>query len=187
LLCADTEITHGDAAKSHEQKIFRVDDNDSLLVIAYSGSVPFAKMFIEDCCESFHNLTDKSKRAIRNYVSERLKSFHSSHIYPHPSRGYSGGPDFSLIVGIESKIDGLDFFSTNDCAVNNIEGFQCIGIGEYLARYIIQQDFRFLLPREDAERIAEKAIEAAKWNIPACGGSHQIVFLGEGRGEKFSR
>lgn len=185
LLYADSEITYGGIAKSHEWKISYEESDESILAMAFAGSVPFARMFIEECNEGFHELADKSKKSIRKHVSTKLSDFHGSHIYVHPQKGYLGGPDFSLIVGIWSKIDGLDFFSTSESAINKIDEFHCIGVGEYLARYVIQQDFVPMLSCELAEKIANKAIKAAKANIPGCGGAHSIVFLGEGRGKSF--
>jgi 20S proteasome alpha/beta subunit len=177
LLCADTEITRGESLKTQESKIYLSEDGRNQLAITYSGSVSFAKMFIDECQRTFPDFPDKSKMAVRQFISERLLEFHKVRVYPHPRYQLTGGPDFQLMVGIWSEVDGLDLFFTEDTAVNSIDDYQCMGIGEYLARFIIEQDFKTLWTRGEATAAAQKALKTAKHYVPYCGGGSDFFFL----------
>jgi 20S proteasome alpha/beta subunit len=182
LLCADTEVTHGDALKTHTSKVYLCEEGKSRLAIAYAGSVPFARMFIEECKRIFPDFADKPKIEVRRCISDGLLSFYESRIHRHPHYRQVGGPDFWLIVGVWSEIDGLDLFSTDDTAVNSIETYECVGAGAYLARFLIEKRFNPGWTSGDASSAMEATLQTIKHHVPYCGGASDFVFLGESSG-----
>jgi 20S proteasome alpha/beta subunit len=181
IVCADSEFTHGEIHKSYDWKIFEFAEPDwsSRLVMAFSGSVQFAKMFIESAGKHFLSLPDRTAENTEGMVGDLLVDFYQRHIYPHPKFQLYGGPDFQLIVGIKGSAGGLRLLSTVETAVAKIEVCESIGIGQYLVRHLLRAVHFPSMNMEEAHLAIASAMNEAKNSVPACGGKNQFFLLGE--------
>jgi hypothetical protein len=145
-----------------------------------AGSVPYAKMAVEKIVHSIAAIPerDKTKVNIRNKIESVLFKLHEKHIFKHPHFQLQGGPDFYLIVGVWSHLDGLDFFSQTETALTDIVDFHCTGVGEDLSRFVIKSIFRHRgLSIWDAANVAVHVLRLTKENVTYCGGRDQFAYL----------
>jgi 20S proteasome alpha/beta subunit len=198
LICGDTK--HTGVAVQHKSKIHTKEyPSGAKSVFALAGRSPLARMAIAECETAIEASTSPTLQEMQDAVVDVLINIHTKHVFPHPLRGYSGGPDFNLVVGLFSPHDGVGLYSTEETALDVIPTFHCIGTGEYLGRYIIHP--RYPGPQASLSKVLFTAITALSRikNFDAdCGGKSLFAVLrsnGElgyesefdiSQGEKFS-
>lgn len=181
LVCSDSMYTIG-TMKTTGKKIFRATVGDERLVFGIAGSVPHGKMFIEKAVPRLATIpsTERTKKTMRVRLENALLHFYQKHMFPHPFFQREGGPDFSLIVGTWSPIDGLDCFVTSDTATTDINDWYPTGIGQDVARLAANAMFRHPnLSLSDALMVATYVLKETKDNVAFCGGPNQFAFLKE--------
>src|ERR1700682_1660300 len=179
LVCSDSHCTIG-AMKVVGRKVFRAAIGQDRMIFGIAGTVPYGKMFIEKLIPRIAAIPDakRTKAAIRSEVENWLFKFYKKHIFPHPFFQREGGPDFNLIIGTWSHLDGLDCFSTSETTVTDVNDYECIGYGQDVARLAIKGIFRHkYLSRDDAVNVAVHVLRETKENIIYCGGDNQFAFL----------
>src|SRR6267378_5285598 len=179
LLCADSHYTIG-AMKVVGRKVFRAAIGQDRMIFGIAGTVPYGKMFIEKLIPQIAAIPEegRTKTAIRWKVESWLLKFYKKHVFPHPFFQREGGPDFNLLVGTWSHLDGLDCFSTSETTTRDINDYECIGYGQDVARLAIQGMFRHrYLSLDDAVNVAVHVLRETKENVTYCGGANQFAFL----------
>lgn len=179
LLSADSQYTIG-VTKLSGEKIFPFEIGEDRAIFAISGHVPFGKQAILACHQSISKIPRKrrSTARIRSAISDVLVDQHKKHIYPHPQRGQSGGPDFELLIAVWSHIDGLDFLSTCETAINPVSSYHCMGIGSDLAHFLIANVFRHpKMSVRDTANIAIHVLRETKAWVEYCSGKSQFGVL----------
>jgi 20S proteasome alpha/beta subunit len=179
MVCSDTEHTHGEIQKSYGAKMFAFrHDAGACLILAFAGSVPYAKMFIEMAQADFYGLGEKTAAAIKKKLFSGLLDFHKKYIFPHPCFRLSGGPDFQLIVAIRDEGRDLHLLSTYEASLTPVQGVECIGIGENLFRYLSRERVFPSMEMEKAKTQAAEMMAEVKRYVPGCGGKTHFMMLG---------
>jgi 20S proteasome alpha/beta subunit len=199
LFCADTRFTG--AMALYETKIFTNEyPCGAKSVIAFSGSVSYAKMTIDKIHRELAGVSVPHMEDLLFAIEQTLIEVHAAHITPHPDRLSSASPGFSLLIGLWSPRDGLRTYYTEETAIPPFQGYQCIGSGEYLAHYIIRPRYGGATSQmQSAFLVAITALERIKGYDAHCGGISDFVILSKDgtirtapevditRGEAFSR
>jgi hypothetical protein len=69
-------------------------------------------------------------------------------------------------------------FWTEGTSVNELRGYQTIGIGSDLAHQIVKEEgYIYTMPEARVRPIAVKAIAKAKYWVDGCGGFTEVVSL----------
>lgn len=179
MICSDSHYTIG-AMKVVGKKVFRAAIGQDRMIFGIAGTVPYGKMFIEKLIPQIATIPEegRTKAAIREKFENWLLKFYRKHVFPHPCFQREGGPDFNLIVGTWSHLDGLDCFSTSETTATDINDYECIGYGQDVARLAIKGMFRHrYLALDDAVNAAVHVLRETKENVTYCGGENQFAFL----------
>ena len=137
LVSADTEMTYGGELKDRASKIFAYEfesNGGGRAVFTYSGAAHYAKMAIQECERVLRQKPEEemTRLGMLNAVGNHLYEFHHRHIYKHPFYQAIGGPDFSLILSLWSRHDGLGLYETSGDAM--IEVVDAVSRGAYDAQ-----------------------------------------------------
>lgn len=195
LVCADTEMTD-QIQKFQSSKImtytFGGGSSGHLpdrVIFALSGNVPYAKRAIALCADavsdaSLRTPTETTNQKIQELIEKTLLEFHDKFIYSHPLYRENGAPTVELIIGVFSHVTGrATLLSTNECAVNEVHGFDFVGMGSSFARYVAQLFWRERLTEEEAYLLATHVLQQTKQNAPNCGKKSEFILLKSGTGE----
>ena len=139
LLCADTKITTH--VKTNQSKLITHvygDGDTCATAFAFAGDVDFARAAIRDCKYQIErNLSVlSSSTTVRELIETVLRTFYESHMYARPEWK---DRDFSLLVAVWLNGGDTVLFSSNETVLNEVDDYECLGIGDYLARYWIRQ------------------------------------------------
>ncbi len=175
MICADTKQTAG--MTLYDTKIYPKEYASGVKsIFAIAGSVRFARMAVSDCEKAISKL-GADRTEIEDSIKNTLIDVHAKHIYPHPDHGYSGGPDFFLLVALWSPIDGLGMYVTDRTALDPCTTYDCVGAGDYLGHYIIRPHYRSVITLEEALILLTTAIQRIKAYDSNCGGFSEIAVL----------
>lgn len=179
ILCTDTKHTYSGAMKLQSPKIFKKEYSSGVkTAFCIVGTVRYCKMIVQKCEGAIATLEqDKcSKVEVKTVIETILLNTFQEHIYKHPdfaTRTLSAG----FLIGIWSPIDGLGFYSTEDTAINELFGYECLGQGSYLGHYILRPLFRDNLKMEQVSLLATHVLIQVKNYDDSCGGDSQFVWL----------
>lgn len=180
LFCSDTKITTN--IKTNENKIehwVSDDDNCSIVFAISSTDINFPKTATKQCWEyvSRMDFSTVSMEAVHHGVQFSLAEFYREHIYPHPDRT-TGAVFLELLVGIWLRGE-TRLYVSHETVLNEVDHYECIGSGAYLAKYLIRQyqqatDGHSL---QDASLIADFAVQGAIDYDESCGGEPEMFII----------
>ena len=162
--------------KLSASKIFHETYSDgSKSVIVIAGDVMYARMGMQ-AIESGIKAIPAAKRTtlgMAKIVRDTVRTLHHGYLFPHPDK-----PEVQYLIGLWSPSGGLKLLTTQDTAVNELRGYDCVGAGAYLAHYLI----RSLYQESDKDfdevlTIAINALQRIKSYDDACGGDSEFVKL----------
>ena len=195
LVCADTEMTD-QIQKFQSSKImtytFGGGSSGHLpdrVIFALSGNVPYARRAIALCADavsdmSLHTPLETTNEKIQESIEKTLLEFHEKFIFSHPLYRENAAPTVELIIGVFSHVTGrTSLLATQECVVNEIHGFDFVGIGSSFARYVAQLFWRERLTEEEAFLLAAHVLQQTKQNAPNCGKRSEFMLLKHGTGE----
>jgi hypothetical protein len=137
LFCADRKITTD--VQTHESKIITRDYLGAQCgtTFTFAGDVAFARAAIQACETEIAALNQISSiEQIQRTIESALVTFYQVHIHPRPTEWES--VDFELLIGI--WLDGQTaLFCSTETVLNEVDEYECIGAGAYLARYWVRQ------------------------------------------------
>lgn len=179
LICADTQITGG--AKTNKPKIQPFTLNDgTLLIFALAGHPDYGQMGIEDSLEAIEGIPpDKRsptriKLAIRNVLVDINRVIDSS-----PEREQDAFR-FDLLIALHRQPDPPRLYITRRTSIRRVNSRECIGIGEYLAEYLLGHHERSASMKKTLI-LATQMLYALKRYDANCGGfSHFAILLRNG-------
>lgn len=180
VLCADTKHTYSGAMKLQSAKIFKKDDYPSGIKTAFCivGSVRYCKMIIQKCEGALARLGahECSRAEVRAVIETILITAFEEHIYRHPDFT-RGSLAVGYLIAIWSPIDGIGFYSTEDTAINELVGYECLGAGSYLGHYLLRPLFRPNLKIKETILLATHALIQTKNYDDNCGGDSQFIWM----------
>lgn len=151
------------------------------IIIAWSGSMAYAKMASQRIRDEIEQLTDRSFLNMKQKLQEAVREIYITHMgalywqFPNSPEA----PSFSLIVALEAP-DGYGIFGTNESAVYEVDQCAFSGSGEELAGFLAE---RLLVERRTmavqystaaAVHIVKHMFLAAKKSATAVGGNTEI-------------
>jgi hypothetical protein len=154
---------------SAEQK--EIDD----LAVAFcgAGDGPFIDKLSSNAWNDACTATslDEACEAIEASVKNTYKEF---------GRIYQAGacPEVQLIYGAKMN-HGSRMFSAMGPIVNEKDGFDCGGVGHYMASFLASRMYKNYLPIQQCVILAAYILFQAKEHVDGCGGDSQIVVLRE--------
>jgi hypothetical protein len=165
--------------KLHASKIFRKEYGSSgaKSIISVIGDIPYGRMAMQRIERAFEEMKPEEMtiRGLRDVIEDQIVDIHSVHIHPHPDRERVG---FDLLIGLWSDVDKkLAMFSTHDTAINQLFGYTCFGVGEYLAHFVIRPKWIPPITCETIRPIAIKALDSVKGFVDGCGGFTDVIVL----------
>lgn len=177
VLCADSQETAGGYAKRRVEKIAIGETDGFRVAIGAAGAGHYADML---AFELRHSLpqecdTDSDPEKIIQFIQKKLLTFHEAH-------GLSRGAEYALIelliVIQEKQASGLPLvLHTLETAVNVIGwGTKCIGVGGYLADFILDHTLTGFGSRESLITAAAYMLREVIDNVEGCH-DPSIVYL----------
>ena len=106
-------------------------------------------------------------------VTEAVRLLHHNFLFKHPET-----PEVQYVIGLWSPSGGLKLITTEDTAVNEMRGYDCVGAGAYLAHYLVrslyqESDRNF----PDVLTIAVNAFARIRAYDNDCGGDSEFITL----------
>ncbi len=176
LLCADTQYTGTQII--NETKLFPLDCGEVRVVMALAGSEAYGKMVIQECLEAIRQSSmTRTLRAMRLAIRETLKPLYEEYVDTRPTAAERDGAQFCTLTALWSKAEGLDLIASQDTAVWTVPSWNCLGSGEYLARFLLDPVYTPSISSEIAVRLAAQAMAAIKGYDAACGGDTEMILM----------
>jgi hypothetical protein len=177
ILCAESQITEGQA-KYDEMKIgFCYWSEDTAAATVGAGWWDYLKMAYEEL--RVRILNPKRQTDAFSLITSLVTEIYSNQIAAHPGIGTSEKPSFSLLTAIMERNDPFPYvIKSVDTAVHNASPFDCVGVGQDLARYLGSKLYRRSLSEDQAAVLAAYILEEAKHNVEGCGGLSKIIWIG---------
>lgn len=175
ILCADTQETVSGYAKREVEKIHVWKaSNDAGLGYNYGVAVaadsgPYADSLTQELRLAIREVRDYDLSAIDKAIEQCLTKFHSTHIWPRASQDRA--PQLESLVVIQNIRGGhAEFFHTSETAVNYVDQTQCcIGIGGYLADYIVRKTLTPGASMGHMLAVAAYMLLEVRENVDGCG------------------
>lgn len=166
LICADTQHTAG--MKLHRSKVGDCTFPGGKLAWAYAGHETFAlaaigkvEKLLESGC-STDPLADIEKILDKEYRRNVLR---------HPSLQIDGALQYRFILGLWlEQTHVAKLYVSTQTAIAEVNEYECIGEGDYLAHYLLRPSFLKGLPERQTLGIAAYALSAIKDYVDGCGG-----------------
>jgi 20S proteasome alpha/beta subunit len=187
MLCADTKLTA--AIKMTDSKLFSrfYADGQCVTVFAVSASdFDLAKAAVRECEEDIEhiNYATADVVSIRKSIQSSLARFYKTHIFPtSPTPESRAQLDFLIGIWIGSKT-GL--YVSDGTVLTGVNGYECIGNGSYLSKYLIKQALG--KPRysesdrptmEEVGLVAAFALESTIEHDESVGGEIEYITLSD--------
>jgi 20S proteasome alpha/beta subunit len=177
LLCADTEQTQGDLKFSGSKLIFEDLRPASSIAFAISGDVSYATMAAQEIIAELRQSKVSTHSAIESIIKARILGIYADHLYPHPRAAYSDAPAFDLLIAVWAE-GFVRLLSARATAVTEILDYDCMGIGQTLAKYLIKPVYHGRdLKQRDVEMIAVRMLVHVKENVAGCGQQSEFLVL----------
>jgi 20S proteasome alpha/beta subunit len=173
LLCADTEQT-GWAMKLHDSKVDHFEHPGGKIAYAYAGNVPFACSAIQKLRRHLQRRTFNDTMA---EVEKVLDREYRRNVLSHPDHLTDSTISYRILFGVWSPGERVRLYSTSLTAIEEVKGYQCIGMGDYLAHYLVRQHVAGGIPQRHTLIHASYALSAIKDYVPDCGGMSIYVLL----------
>jgi hypothetical protein len=181
VFCVDTKITTN--IKTNESKIlwFASDDRKFCMTFAMAAEdLIFAKAAADSCWQFVTKLDLAAATMVMVHKAAEfaLAEFYREHIFTHPDRT-PGAFFYEHLVGIWLRGE-TRLFVSHETILEPVREYECIGAGDYLAKYLIRQ-YRKVNPGpvtlEDATLMATYAVENAIDYDERCGGEAEILIF----------
>jgi len=171
LLCADTEHTAW-AMKLQGAKLGCFGFPGGKLAYVYAGNTRFAFSAIQKCKSRLEACTDDLLGEIESVLDNEYRR----NVLDHPNEATDGALAYSFLLafwdGSKTRL-----FVTSQTAMQELDGYECLGGGDSLAHYVLRPSYAVGIPYRRALVIAAHALAAVKDYVPGCGGMSIFKFL----------
>lgn len=177
VLCADTQETRGDIKVRVPKLLIRPtswnEDTDRKLVMAGSGDGALIDKLLDvswgaalRAAPSIEAVAAAIETSILAQYARLIGCYHPGSM-----------PYAELIFGIWVKGRGVAMYFADGPVMNPVDRNECIGIGEVLARHIIDRMYAQDIPLELAEVLASYMLSHVKEYVDGCGGESMIAAI----------
>lgn len=187
ILCADTQETVQGYAKREVEKIKtyrgRKDYEYNLAIGGAGESGPYIDALITELVTAINKIHEYDLAAIDGAMKDCLPEFYAKHIWPR-----TNPPSLETIVLVQRTEGGhAEMFHTSDTAVNYVSDNPiCIGIGAYLAEYILKRSLAAGASMTHMLAVAAYMLHEVRENVDGCGKNATIWWFDrEGNSDLF--
>jgi len=174
VLAADSEESGG-LIKSSVRKIAKIDKGECKVLVAGAGHGDFIDFAIEQIESDLAPPFERS--AIRIMIERIVTDIYSTRIDTYPASGQDV-LEFELLCAIWVAGDpSVDFVRVRRALSLALTRPTTIGIGTYLAGYLIATFYTPGLPWYHNTRFAVYLLAQVKKHVASCGGTSQVVWL----------
>jgi len=173
LLCADTELS-GWAMTLHSRKVEHFKCPLGTVGIAYAGNRGFAVSAIQKCKRQLVTISPEEALVKLERIID--KEYRRT-VLSHPSHATDPNLSYSLLISICSQSGDLSLYVTEQTAMRQVPDYECIGIGEALAHYLVRSEFSVGMGERATLELATFMLACVKGNVPGCGGFSQFVSI----------
>jgi 20S proteasome alpha/beta subunit len=176
LLCADTEISHGQTGKSQESKLHVLSKGSKGhgCACVYAGDVDFMKQVLPSLEGT---IRDQEHKQLVNRLNREWLSIHKK-----SATRWKRGEEFPFIQMLFAigTGDGPKLYSANLDILRLEKRYEIIGVGADVARSFIEPfypDTAPLLSMQEAAFLATGALALAKNVVQGCGKKSQFLWF----------
>jgi len=173
LLCADTELS-GWAMTLHGRKVEHFKCPVGTVGMAYAGNRAFAVSAIQKCKRE---LVASSPGEALGKLERIIDKEYRRTVLSHPSHAIDPTLSYSLLIAICTQSGDLSLYATEQTATRQVPDYECIGIGEALAHYLVRPEFSMGMGERATLSLATFMLACVKGNVPGCGGFSQFVSI----------
>jgi hypothetical protein len=179
LICADTLHT-GTGMSLHAAKLFSSDlPGSGKIIFASAGNADFAQATIQKCITNLNGLRPGGTIGhgeIIAAIEGILDSEYRRLVFQRPDRDRQAH-DFRMLIAVWTPKQGSALYSTWEIAIKQCQEYACLGIGEYIANYLIPPMYHSGMRLPDVAVTATYALAKAKDYVDGCGGETNFKFL----------
>jgi 20S proteasome alpha/beta subunit len=175
LLCADTQHETY-TLKTHGPKVGSFPCPGGIVAYAMAGHWPFAKAAVQKCEKE---LKKRPKESIPDVLEEVLEREFRKQVFQHPSATSDHSLQYWFVLSTWSADDGLKLYTTWQTSFHEVEGLECIGVGQDVAQYIIKPSYYPRMSEQEALIVSTYALARAKEFVPGCGGHSQVLLMNQ--------
>jgi hypothetical protein len=174
LLCADTQQEDW-AKRIHKRKIGFFTGSWGSLVYAAAGDMALAYSAMEKCQRKLEHATPETAY---DMIERVLDKEYRRNVLSHPDHK-TDQLQYWLLIGFWTPLSGgVKFYATKDTAIEQIDWFRCVGVGDMLADPLIRPVFWTGMSEYEALCLASYAMAITKERVPQCGGMSLFISLG---------
>jgi hypothetical protein len=180
LICADTEETSW-IMKSHASKIRHFEFPGGAAAFAYAGNTRFASSAIRKCQTRLIGLSKRSSGKPVDPISEIegiLDREYRRNVLSHPGYATDSSLYYQLLIALWVEGCETKLYVADQTALDEIPTFECIGIGESLARHLIASGHSGGMEYNRALPLAAYTLALVKDQVKDCDGMSIFVFVG---------
>jgi hypothetical protein len=172
LLASDT-LHEGPGYKFYDPKLRHCNCPAGKVAFAYAGNTRAALAAIRK--------HDRALEGFSGSIGTKLERLHTyeytQKILNDPAQAYDSNFHYDLLIAVRPKGRPVELYLTSRLSFTPVNTFECIGIGEALARYIIRPVFSTGMEQSTVVHIAAYALAAVKDNVQGCGGSTRMLSI----------
>jgi hypothetical protein len=194
ILCADTQETVG-YAKRNVSKIEVSDTSgkEFRVAIAAAGNGPYADKLTQGLFGAIGAYKEYDPGNIISAIENTVTEFHSKHIWPRTDAQYA--PQVELLILLQpTKDDVVPGFPgyplllhVAETAVNIVQETKSVGIGSWLADYILDRLHLGYGNRNYMVALGAYLMKEVRENVEGCGKDAELMFFGsDGKWEDIS-
>jgi hypothetical protein len=178
IICADSEMTHGDALKIGEEKIQFCPGQKATVVMTGAGHQDFIKMAFEKLAKRLEASPEEglTSSRVQEIIEEVVLEIYGTNIASlPPSSEYIG---FSTLAAVQALDGGrIEIIKTTDTAVTSVGKFDSIGTGFAFGKYLADNMYDPQMTISQGVTLAAYLVYVAKKYVPGCGGNTSIFAL----------
>jgi hypothetical protein len=186
VLCADSQETIGDYAKTTRQKIYTCNFNNAwrIGIVGASDDATYVDLCQEELERRLCGFQISDFQGILNEIKSVIYEVHSQHIWP---RQRDDRPSVQLLIAIHGINQSLRaLFVSRNSTVLPVHESQTIGVGTYLADYLLSRIYPvgsiYNATTEEIARTAIFVLDEVKSSIQGCDDETLLmIFQGDGR------
>jgi hypothetical protein len=178
VLCADSQITYGNALKTPVgSKIAHCAPKSGgySLAIVGAGHMDFLEKFYEQVVKLI-DASDKTGDKARELCSQALRDLYLDHIFPYNTHKADDG-GIEVLIAFRGTDGVIGFWRSHSTALLDAEDCDLIGSGGCSGRFFADSLYRHDMPQEEAVIVAAGILGRVKRFDPYCGGNSQIYAL----------
>ena len=165
ILCADSE--HSDEiTKFQRSKVYRFGKN---LVLTGAGQISYIRMAFDKLSDKYEQGIPDTPSGARLALEEVVVDVYANHIAPFFE--VSNRPYLHLITGTRCASGAMALVKSEDTAVFLSDGFETVGVGDYLFRYWADKFFEHTLPMRVMSYLCLFMLYETTKHVPGCGGA----------------